>query len=325
MDTSRIPPARFSTDDLPIRDRLPIWCDVFGRMLFNVDFDPIPGRDFRQAGSLVALGNLGIATGETNGFLSWRERPRLADSNDDLVLHTNLTGYSLPSQMGEELRLARGEAALLSCAESHAHHFPEAARALSVRIPRRTLGSLVRNPEAALMRRVAANTPALRLLTGYITAIVGQNEPLSSDLQQSFGTHISDLVALIVGATRDGTELARTRGGRAARLHSLKTDIISHLGNEGLSVVEVARRHGVTARYVQMLFEGDGGTFTEFVIEQRLARAHQMLIDPNAIGRTISSIAFEVGFANLSYFNRVFRRRYGGSPSEVRAAAMRGG
>jgi AraC-like DNA-binding protein len=34
--------------------------------------------------------------------------------------------------------------------------------------------------------------------------------------------------------------------------------------------------------------------------------------------------AFEVGFGNLSYFNRSFRRRYGVTPSDMRAAARRG-
>ncbi|RVC16943.1 AraC family transcriptional regulator, partial [Mesorhizobium sp. M7A.F.Ca.AU.002.02.1.1] len=30
------------------------------------------------------------------------------------------------------------------------------------------------------------------------------------------------------------------------------------------------------------------------------------------------------GFNDLSYFNRAFRRRYGATPSDVRAAALKG-
>jgi AraC-like DNA-binding protein len=36
---------------------------------------------------------------------------------------------------------------------------------------------------------------------------------------------------------------------------------------------------------------------------------------------TITAIAFEAGFGDLSYFNRVFCRLYAASPSEVRAKA----
>jgi AraC-like DNA-binding protein len=36
---------------------------------------------------------------------------------------------------------------------------------------------------------------------------------------------------------------------------------------------------------------------------------------------SITDIAFASGFGDVSHFNRVFRRRYGDTPSGVRAAA----
>jgi AraC-like DNA-binding protein len=43
-----------------------------------------------------------------------------------------------------------------------------------------------------------------------------------------------------------------------------------------------------------------------------------MLADRRHQGRSISAIAFEVGFGNLSYFNRTFRRHFGMTPSDAR-------
>ena len=48
-----------------------------------------------------------------------------------------------------------------------------------------------------------------------------------------------------------------------------------------------------------------------------------VLRDPRFAERTITAIAYEAGFGDLSYFNRAFRRRYGETPSDVRAAAVR--
>jgi AraC-like DNA-binding protein len=65
----------------------------------------------------------------------------------------------------------------------------------------------------------------------------------------------------------------------------------------------------------------EGTTFTEYVVAQRLARAHRMLIDPRCDGEKISTVAYDCGFGDVSYFNRVFRRSYGAAPSDVRAQA----
>jgi AraC-like DNA-binding protein len=42
------------------------------------------------------------------------------------------------------------------------------------------------------------------------------------------------------------------------------------------------------------------------------------LMDQRWADRSIASIAFDVGFGDLSYFNRTFKRFYGASPSEIR-------
>jgi len=46
-----------------------------------------------------------------------------------------------------------------------------------------------------------------------------------------------------------------------------------------------------------------------------------MLSDPRFSDRTIGSVAFDVGFGDLSYFNRTFRRHYGATPGEIRQSA----
>jgi AraC-like DNA-binding protein len=105
---------------------------------------------------------------------------------------------------------------------------------------------------------------------------------------------------------------------RAARLKVIKADILDHLDEPSLAVGAVAARGGVTTRYVQLLFEEQGTTFTEFVLEQRLARIHRYLSEPRFAGLTITDVAFMCGFGDLSYFYRAFRRRYGATPSDVR-------
>src|SRR4029453_2804562 len=111
----------------------------------------------------------------------------------------------------------------------------------------------------------------------------------------------------------------RGTASTAARLRAIKIDIVESLGRSDLSIGEIAARHGVTPRYVQMLFESESTTFTEFLLDQRLPCAHRMLTDFRFAERSVTSVAFYAGFGDLSYFDRVFRRSYGATPSDVRA------
>ena len=48
-----------------------------------------------------------------------------------------------------------------------------------------------------------------------------------------------------------------------------------------------------------------------------------MLRDPRFVARSITSIAYDAGFGDLSYFNRTFRRHYGATPSDIRSGITR--
>src|SRR5271166_960400 len=145
------------------------------------------------------------------------------------------------------------------------------------------------------------------------------------ELQRLTVSHMHDLVAATIRATRDGRAIAEGHGIAAARLRAIMTDISARVGDGDLSVAAIARRHRVTPRYVHKLFENEGLTFSSFVLGQRLARAHRMLSDPRLADRNISAIAFAVGFGDLSYFNRSFRRYYGVTPSEVKQSSASAG
>lgn len=60
-------------------------------------------------------------------------------------------------------------------------------------------------------------------------------------------------------------------------------------------------------------------TFTEYLLQLRIAQAQKLLLDQEI---SISEVAFSVGFENLSYFNRVFKRLTGKIPSDYRRQVL---
>lgn len=183
---------------------------------------------------------------------------------------------------------------------------------LSVHVPLHALAMLV-DVEASAGRRIPGDTSALVLLRRYVSSLPERlADPALCGL---VATHVYDLMALAIGATGEGGEIARSRGVRAARLEAIKADLIR---DASLSIDEIARRQGVTPRYVQILFEDQGITFSDFVTERRLEIARHMLRSPRYAAWSIAGIAFEAGFRDLSHFNRRFRRQLGVTPSEFR-------
>jgi AraC-like DNA-binding protein len=185
------------------------------------------------------------------------------------------------------------------------------------------LRPLLHNFDAVIARPIAKQVEGLRLLSNYVEGLTEEPALNDPDFARLVVAQIYDLAAVILGATREAGEIAKGRGLRVARLRSIKTDITENLANSTLSVDAVAVRQGVSRRYIQMLFEQEGTTFSQYVIGRRLVRVHRMLTDPRFADQSITSLAFEAGFGDLSYFNRAFRRCYGGTPSEVRAETDR--
>jgi AraC-like DNA-binding protein len=312
---------RFSTDAFPERERLSAWREIFGRGIAKVDIAPQEGVEFYAHLRILAMPNFVLASGEGAWGKSTRTRGLVADGNDALALQISSCD-GIASQLGREVAVPAGDAVVLSNGDVGTYTYGSASAGFVLGLPRASLGPFLRDPDAALVRPIPKENAALRLLRGYVGALE-RERPARADLQALAVAHVNDLVALTLGATRDAAETARTRGLRAARLHAARAFMMRHLDNAGLSVASVASHLGVSPRYVHMLFAATDMSFSEFVLTQRLARAHRMLASPHHVGDTISTIAFAVGFADLSHFNRTFRHRYGCTPSDVRTMAER--
>src|SRR5581483_6483801 len=149
---------------------------------------------------------------------------------------------------------------------------------LGIQLNRALLAPLVLGLDDAVMRRVPADVGALALFTRYARSLVEEEVALSAGVAQLAVTHLCDLAALALGATRDAAAVAQGRGIRAARLKAMQDDIAANL-HGALSLEWLATRQGISPSYVRKLFESEGTSFSDFVLSQRLLRAHRMLSD----------------------------------------------
>jgi AraC family transcriptional regulator len=122
-------------------------------------------------------------------------------------------------------------------------------------------------------------------------------------------------VQIMSGRTRTASE-ARARDRRRAVEAALWIDAHSH---ESLDLESTAQEAGLSAFHFLRLFSNVlGVTPHQYLVRSRLRHAARLLSDDQ---RSITDVALDVGFADLSNFVRTFHRAAGVSPRGFRQAA----
>lgn len=307
--------VHFSTQQLPPAERLPALRDLFDRAV-QLEIDAEPGHAVEMTMALVPGVRRARMLSSLTARMS-RPAPMLADGEDTVCLLMKTAGHLALTQGRREAVPQVGDGVLLVYREPASLQFLDASY-LSVRVPFSAL-ALAGNVSAAAASCIPRDTEALSLLRTYVANM--PDSIADPQLVRLYVTHVYDLISLAIGATEEGRQIANQRGVRAARREAIKADVIR---NPGVSLDRLAAQQRVSPRYVQMLFEEAGTTFCEYVLERRLGAARSMLTSPRYETWSVTAIALEAGFGDVSYFNRRFKRRFLMTPTDVRAQSVRG-
>lgn len=308
------------SDDLPAQERLAVLREVYGRTILRAELAPVNDAPVHMDMRVRLLPGVGIATG-TASPVSVGISKEMID-NDDVILLAAISGGSHMQIGSFEESIRPGCAMFVPGGRVGANVTRPGFTYVNLRFERKALQPLLGDVSKMMMRPIPIDQGPMQLLISYATALQKLDVALPGNMARMAASHLLDLTALTLGAARDAEQVALGRGLRAARLAAIKADITARSDLRGLSAEAIAAEHKLSPRYVRKLFESEGLSFTEFALGQKLRRAHRMLADPRWAQRSITDIAYEAGFNDLSYFNRVFRRRFDATPSEVRADGL---
>lgn len=169
--------------------------------------------------------------------------------------------------------------------------------------------------DAADVWRVGSVAPLAELV---VLGELGQaSADRSSDVGlDEVGTLLAARLVDVVSARERRPPPARARDRRRAVEAALWLEAHS---DEAIDLETAARQSGLSAFHFLRVFSNVlGVTPHQYLVRSRLRRAARLLAEGT---RSITDVAFEVGFGDLSNFVRTFRRAAGVSPRSFRKAA----
>jgi AraC-like DNA-binding protein len=291
------------------------WREGICRGFCRLDVSPTEDAYIDCHNEFALLDCVSMATPKGNSARFARTRELLSDGCDDFVLISASRGAVRVTQRSDTIDLVAGQMCLTEMNVIGEASLSSAGGFTTMRFPRRFLLQVAPKAETRLGQSILHNPARSVIVDRYFALCNEVAGDLDGPAQKAAAQHLADLVGLLLGTDAGRADLIGQRGLSAAKLDLMKADVLRSLEWSGLNMGTIARANGLSERQAQRLFAQAGSTFSEFVLEQRLLQARRLLLQASNRTRKVSDIAYAVGFNDLSYFNRSFRRRFDTTPS----------
>lgn len=300
------------------RDPIGQWREDYARCMLQLDFEPASDAPFHVSTEPIVEG-IRIARSSFSPGFTIRDEELVKNSDDSFALLISRS-KQINVMKWRHFQLGHGDGCLMRTSDPGTLGSTERFSYVAMMIPFAEMQKRLPNADGLIAERLSKKCEGLQLLKSYIRALETGRRAMSVQARATVQRHLFDLAALAVESQSRLSESSLSAVA-AARLSAAHTMIEARFEDPDISIATVASALAISPRYLQRLFGLSETSFTECVNNLRLGRAHTLLTGAHGDTSRISNIALQVGFSDVSYFDRTFKRRYGASPSEIRAQA----
>ncbi len=308
----------WSTDHIAPEQRLKHWRDMFCSTFIECDIESMDGDAFSAALRYDRYGGVGVGSISAPRRRTITTQAQANKNPEGVMLDIVWSGRYRYEAPGKSIELLPGDAVFAPNKVADTLTALEPAELRAVHIPAQYVEHVFGDVSGLSGRVLRHQQPESRLLTAYLQAVhqtAGLNDPRTREI---IGQQIVDLVVTAVGRTHEEAIAMAERGLKSARFKLASDEIRRSLTEPMLNAHRVAGKLGLSERYIQRLFEENGLTVSQFILDERLKQTRRALGDPGQDLRSIADIAYGIGFSDITHFNRAFKRRFGETPSVMR-------
>ena len=311
---------RFSTEDVSAAERIEFWRDAVCDSYVLLDCETATPGQFSGSIELTRREKLSTSyvTG-SNQIVTRRRRDIARSEEETFLVSLQLTENGAVEQDGRLALLKQGDIVVYSSVRQYQLRLPNGFSQLVVQVPRNVLLSQLPNADRLTGVTLSSSTPCGALVAEMLVKLVNALSDMPAMAQiRAQHTIIDLLVTGLASLAPASYELNAPNQQTLLRTNSF---IESKLSDPGLDRNMVAAWVGLSLRRLNEIYQKEGTSISRAIRESRLERIAQDLVDPRMQKHSISQIAFAWGMNNFQSFSRVFRKRYGQSPSDYRKNA----
>lgn len=311
--------VRFSTRELTGPRQLEAWRDWYADS-FEVTPLDAPDRGFAGESEIWTLDGVALVSVSAPPLRATRTKSLIRrDPTDHWVITVGeRAATDLMLEDGHQVSVPAGAPFVLSLGD-----FSASQRGLDDRlkllIARDKFSAMAPSLDAA--RGQIVSPPLGGMLAEYIRLLQRHLPGMTDEEARSLPQAVAAMVAACVAPSTD--RMFAAHGQINATLKDkARRCIIRNLRSPNLGPNMLCRELGMSRSSVYRLLEADGGV-ARYIQRHRLAECFAQLNDPSNT-KPVVEIAVELGMVDSSSFSRAFRRQFGVSPTDVRAAARAG-
>ena len=314
----------FSTATVEERAQIEYWRAVVCATFVQLEFEP-PRRHaagFRGEVTADEVGGIQVATVVSEPHTVVRSPMMIRRSfADDFFVNLAVRGRVALTQDGRLSILRPGDLTVYDSARPCQISGLDPFELLVLKLPRPLFAAHCPVPREATAITVYGDRGVGALLSPLLRSLTAHVPDLQPHVASRVSAAVLELLATALSDRIGANALPFVP--RAAHMVRARRYIIDHLADPDLSPTVVAQALGMSVRYLHALFRAEDTSPFRWIMEQRLEKAARRLADPREAGRSITNIAFGVGFKSAAHFTRTFKRRYGVVPRDYRQGTMR--
>ncbi|MCJ2178084.1 helix-turn-helix domain-containing protein [Novosphingobium album (ex Hu et al. 2023)] len=228
-----------------------------------------------------------------------------------------LSGSAILTQNMHKATLSRADLAILDCTQEYRIEVPCSFDALWISVPRYRIEGRLASLSDITAHRVIGSSGLGRLASELVNAAFRECSKISAAEANRVTNSLLDILGISLAQQLAANQ--KSTSYCSSLLRRIQDYVENNLDDDSLTPAKIAAAHGVSARYVNKLFEKEGISTAKWLKMRRLERCRADLECTRKSDLSISQIAFDHGFGNISSFNRAFKDRYNVSPRAFRS------